>query len=295
MSSTYKEANQARDLELLVVAKTYPHPSMSYDEIVCTGGITAAGEWIRLYPLPFRYLDENQTFKKYQWISCRAIKHSRDPRPESYRPVTDSIKLGRVLSTESRWQERKELLMPHARQSMEEISARWHETWESVGMFRPKEVVKVLAVPDQADWSSKHRQLLAQGRLFGKQPKKLEKIPWRFKYVYRCDDPRCDRPHEQTVRDWEVFQLYRNARIKHGEQESVEIVKGKLLELFGPKRDSYLIVGTVGRYPSFIIGAVFYPPKTPGETLSLWEPGELAQVSRHGQTRHPSDIREARG
>jgi hypothetical protein len=30
---------------------TYPDPSASHKEIVCTAGVTESGEWIRLYPL----------------------------------------------------------------------------------------------------------------------------------------------------------------------------------------------------------------------------------------------------
>lgn len=40
---------------VLVTVLTYPHPSAKYKELVCTAGVTAAGEWIRLYPVDYRY------------------------------------------------------------------------------------------------------------------------------------------------------------------------------------------------------------------------------------------------
>jgi len=115
---------------------------------------------------------------------------------------------------------------------------------------------------------------MEQLRLFGEQPKKLEKVPWRFKYVYRCDDENC-KSHEQTVRDWEVFQLYRNLKNKMGEQDAVAKVKDKLLHLFSDAYDSYFIVGSIGKKPTFIIGGLFYPKRTMDERLSLWMSKEL--------------------
>jgi len=273
MSSTCDHPSSVpREIEFLITAKTYPHPSTSYDEIVCTGGITASGEWIRLYPLPFRYLDGSQAFKKYQWVTCKAFKHlsSRDPRPESYRPVLESIVPGRIVGTTNHWEERRRFLLPYARQSMEEIQARWRQTRESVGIFKPKEVIKVLVEPDAAEWSQKHREHMSQLRLFGRQPKMLEKVPWRFRYVYRCDDPDCGSLHKQTVRDWEIFQLYRRIRDEHNEQEAVRAVQSKLDELFSERYDTYFIVGSVGKKPSFIIGGLFYPTRARGGLLSLW-------------------------
>ena len=36
---------------VLITVMTYPHPSTKYDEVVCTAGISAQGEWVRLYPV----------------------------------------------------------------------------------------------------------------------------------------------------------------------------------------------------------------------------------------------------
>jgi len=35
--------------KVLISVMTYPHPSESYQELVCTAGITDASEWVRLY------------------------------------------------------------------------------------------------------------------------------------------------------------------------------------------------------------------------------------------------------
>lgn len=41
--------------KVLITVMTYPHPSRGYQELVCTAGVTDAGEWVRLYPVDYRY------------------------------------------------------------------------------------------------------------------------------------------------------------------------------------------------------------------------------------------------
>lgn len=59
--------------KVLITDVTYPLPSRSHDELVCTAGILENGDFIRIYPVPLRFLkgirDNNkiETFK-YTWI-----------------------------------------------------------------------------------------------------------------------------------------------------------------------------------------------------------------------------------
>ena len=55
---------------VLVTVKAYPNPSRKYTETVCCAGIDIdTKKWIRLYPIPYRDLDESQKFKKYNITS----------------------------------------------------------------------------------------------------------------------------------------------------------------------------------------------------------------------------------
>jgi len=81
---------------------TYPHPSRGYSELVCTAGITRSLEWVRLYPIDYRYRARSQQFRKYQWINVGLASRGagNDKRRESRRPDLDSIRiLGEPLST----------------------------------------------------------------------------------------------------------------------------------------------------------------------------------------------------
>jgi hypothetical protein len=78
--------------KVLIVVKTYPTPARKGVEVSCTAGITEDGQWIRLFPLPFRFLRSEKQFKKYQWIEVAVTKAS-DPRPDSWVVDLDSIKV----------------------------------------------------------------------------------------------------------------------------------------------------------------------------------------------------------
>lgn len=48
---------------VLITVKTYPNPSVKYDELVCNAGFIESGEWIRIYPIKFRQLPYDQQYK----------------------------------------------------------------------------------------------------------------------------------------------------------------------------------------------------------------------------------------
>ena len=51
--------------QVLISVKTCPLPSNKYDELVYTAGFLPDGQWIRLYPIPFRKLSYEVQFNKY--------------------------------------------------------------------------------------------------------------------------------------------------------------------------------------------------------------------------------------
>ena len=61
---------------VFITVKTYPNPSASYVETVCTAGIVENEGWIRLYPVPYRVSSglADKQLKKYQWIDVDVVK-----------------------------------------------------------------------------------------------------------------------------------------------------------------------------------------------------------------------------
>jgi hypothetical protein len=75
-----------QEKRILILGTTYPSYSSKYTELVCTGGIEeGTSRMVRLYPIAYRYLDESQRFKAFQWVKVRVTRESSDTRPESLR------------------------------------------------------------------------------------------------------------------------------------------------------------------------------------------------------------------
>jgi hypothetical protein len=69
---------------VLIVVKTYPAPAHKGVEVSCTAGISQERQWMSLFPVPFRFLEEEQQFSRYQWIDVQVRRARNDPRPESH-------------------------------------------------------------------------------------------------------------------------------------------------------------------------------------------------------------------
>ena len=71
---------------ILITVKTYPTLSRSYGETVCTAGVREDGSWVRIYPVPFRRLEQEDQYKKFDWVECGLVRGAKDPRPETRHP-----------------------------------------------------------------------------------------------------------------------------------------------------------------------------------------------------------------
>lgn len=253
---------------VLITVKAYPNPSRKYRETVCVAGVSD-GKWIRLYPVQFRSLPFDKMFRKYELVRFRVKKHDSDSRPESYRPAQDEITRLAYLDVarDKGWQERKRLILPTASDSMCEILRLQETTGKSLGMFKPQDVHEFKMVKEEDEWSEAER--FFQLALFGPNRPPVERLPFSFKYHYRCNDPHC-KGHKMKIVDWEAAELYRSLRDKYklGPREIEEKMRQKWLQqMFSPVRESYFYVGNMKAHPqSFIILGVFWPPKSVGLT-----------------------------
>lgn len=93
--------NQRFETErILIWGKTYPELSQKYGETVCTAGCLEDGRPVRIYPVPFRLLNDYEQYRLHQWIRAPVKPSTDDPRPESYRIDVDRIDLGDVIDTD---------------------------------------------------------------------------------------------------------------------------------------------------------------------------------------------------
>ncbi len=103
--------NDFRTERIFLTVKAYPTISKKHREASCMAGFTAAGNWIRLYPVPFRDLADDQKFPKYSWIEA-SVKKSNDFRQESHSVDYASIRALEHVPTDNNWSRRNTLVLP---------------------------------------------------------------------------------------------------------------------------------------------------------------------------------------
>ena len=259
---------------ILITVKTYPTLSKKYAELVCTAGFREDGSWIRIYPLPFRLLDEDQKYRKYQWVELALEKNPSDPRPESYRPIDrDNIKILEFLDTKREWEKRRKVVLNNntIHTNLTTIIDAAHENNSSLSIFKPREIVDFIAKKtDNPDWEFSTKEAaeaaLGQGSLFVENRSDFQlvrKLPYKFSYRF-IDD--AGRSSTLMIEDWEIAKLYWNCLKGNSPEVSIKKVREKYLDDFARKKDLYLFLGTTREWhirkapnPYVIIGT-FHPP-----------------------------------
>ncbi len=252
----------------LIVVRTYPVPSETGIESSCTAAITDSGEWLRLFPVPWRLLAEDQRFRRYQWVEVDVTKATADPRPESHHLKPGGIRiLSKPLPRSKNWRAKKDVVIPLRSPSLCYL-IRQRDTHQhpTLGLFRPAEIRKLRIIQEKdPDWTDAQRLMLSQGHLFVGPPcEQLQKIPFKFVYVFRCDDSACPG-HNLMCTDWEMLESYRKWRVRYGERWESKF-RQKYEQKMIDQRDTHFYVGTVSSHPHiWIIVGLFYPPVDPAE------------------------------
>ena len=248
---------------ILITIKAPPNPSMKHQETNCCAGIEMeTKKWIRLYPIPFRLLDDDQKFPKYSIITVKCKKPLRDKRIESYEVDQDSITIQDRLDTGNQWAKRKEIVLSTESLSfckiLEDIKIK-----KSLGVFKPAHI-KFHFKESVTKAKKKHEAAYSQYHLFDRKLDPIEQIPFTFYYEFKCYNRHDCQGHTLKIHDWELNQAYRKWRHKYKNRNILlEKIKEKWLnDLCGLQKDVYFYVGNIWRRPKqFMILGVFYPPK----------------------------------
>jgi hypothetical protein len=260
-----------------ITVKTYPTLSKKYDELVCTAGICEDGSWIRLYPLPFRKLDNEQRYKKFQWIEVDIERNTSDFRPESFKVLNiDTIKIFPMESRKINWEERKRILFKSEKAftNLTELIKRAKEPpYKSLAIFKPTRILNFYAESTDRDWpKDKLKRLQAKAKQLSlfqtpdeviKEFSIVQKLPYVFKYKFEDNE---GKESNLMIEDWEVGTLYLNCLLNANgdEGKALEKVIKKYWDDFKAK-DLYFFLGTrksdhhLVLNPFSIMG-VFYPP-----------------------------------
>jgi hypothetical protein len=261
--------------KVLILCKTYPSPSTKYSETSCVAGLTEQGELIRLFPVPFRLISDEQQFRKWQWIEMRIQKARADHRPESHHVFIDTINATSepMQAGKKGWPLRMALLDKAPRfNSYEAMEQARLSTGLTLSMLKPSRITSLeIKATKEADWSNEELAKLAgmqhQDGLFDedtatKDLKLLEKLP--FDFYYHCEfdvDGKIETKRIKLV-DWEIGALYRNLHRQHGTSGWEEPFRDKY-EKELPSRDLLIMMGTVHRFPDQWLGISVFAPPTP--------------------------------
>lgn len=269
--------------EVLMVVKTYPNPSSHYGELVCTAGIRMRdGEWVRIYPYPFRQVPEQHRFSKYDIISAPLeLPREHDPRPESYR-LSDPRGVKQIghLDTKGNWAARLRHILPTVMPSVGAFQkAMFPDATRWGASIRPVQID-----PSTAAFSYKYRgkdwdaetleklrkaEMRVKGGLFVDQEvaehyQILRRVPYEFRLRFK---DLTDSEYDLIILDWELAQLYFNCRRRTTSDEAaIEMVRFKVEEqICSPRNDVYLVLGNMHhrfRNPNNIaIDGFIYPQK----------------------------------
>jgi len=259
---------------VLITVKTYPTLSGKYIELVCNAGIREDGSWIRIYPVPYRLLEDKDKYKKWQWIELDLTKNEGDMRPESYRPtdIDSGIEITGEIDTKGNWGERKKWVLKNVYYNMENLIDDCYANGTSLATVKPQKIIDFVCKPCASEWDHKKLEQAyskaKQGNLFDENAVRqsfriVKKLPYEFSYKFITED---GKERTLMIEDWEIGTLYWNCYNKYKDEEKArEKVKEKYFEEMAKKRDLYLFVGTTLTFQKkralnpFIIIGTFYP------------------------------------
>lgn len=260
---------------ILITVKTYPTLSRKYGETVCTAGVREDGSWVRIYPVPFRRLDLDEQYKKFDWIECQLVRNQTDPRPETFRPVDESeLRPVAHIDTAHNWRERRRIMLKTARvyTRLSELIDGAKANQISLAVFKPTRIIGFVWEEETRDWDpEKLREMREKSKqldMFADNAWRetfqiIPKLPYSFSYKFEDAEGRVS---ELQVLDWEVGALFWKCIRSGGdnEQQALLKVRQKYLESFSDK-DLHFFLGTtqqfhfVGPNPWVIIGVFPIP------------------------------------
>lgn len=269
---------------LLITVKTYPTLSRKHGETVCTAGIREDGSWVRLYPVPFRRLDEEEQYRKFDWVELETRKSTSDHRPETRHP-TDAKDIQPVdhLGTEEGWKERRKVLgKVQVHRHLQPLLDGAKANTMSLALFKPARIIDFVWEECERDWDAAKvaamRDMASQGELFADEQwrqtfRLMPKLPYNFSYRFEDTD---GKRSELQVLDWETGQLFHNCLRDARGDEAVALakVRQKYMDSF-LKTDLHFFLGTMKEFHGFspnpwvIIGVLPIPHPPAVEQLEL--------------------------
>jgi hypothetical protein len=254
-------------MRVLITVKAAPNPSERHGETVCVAGLRVDPDspgWVRMYPINFRELDSDSSFRKYDVVTVTARPARDDPRAESWRPDMSTLVRETFLPP---WRRRQAFVADYIEDSMCALlsSVRHDPPARSLAAIRPRQVTG-LDIESHPGWTpdeqAKIGRYVSQLELPGlsRGPRTpLEAQRFRGWYRYRCAEAGCGE-HRQGIIDWEWVAFQRHLP-EADDQALRDALRRKFLdEICAVRNDVVFFVGNQAkRQHVFMVLGVFYP------------------------------------
>ncbi len=243
-------------IELMVNCKTYPSVSTKYIETVCTGGVQPNGDFVRLYPIPYRFMNSNEKYRRWEVVRVHAYRDDRDTRPESwhFEPGSTIQSIDYISTDGRRWDWMKKAV--HESTTAMEAKGLTNGCVEI-------EPIDFYWEPDEKEWTPAQFNVIQQGMLFAtaNEMKSLaERIPWQYRLKYRERSTGIEG--DRKVLQWSLYQGFRRERKDASSDEFALLAVAERVRkrLFDPARTVFAILGTHSLSRNWMISAIYDLP-----------------------------------
>jgi hypothetical protein len=223
------------------LVKAEPQPSQKFGETVCSAGLTADGQWRRLFPIRYRALPPEKRFNRWDWVEYSAKRPSNDHRVESRHVWEDLLSIHGQL----RPQDRARLVERSLRSSVAAATARGESLCvirPDRGKFRfvhkPKTAVEIEAE------RSKSGRRLSQVSMLEDPLTPIQPCPFHFMAIFDAGGA----SHRCGCGDWETDAMYWRFEKSLGQAAALE----RMLHTFNveyPNQGMAIAMGTMAKRP----------------------------------------------
>lgn len=232
--------SKSGEAEVIVIVKAAPQLGQKHGETVCCAGIDLQGNWLRLYPVAFRTLEDGQKFGRWDRIHFRWRLPNDDHRLESRRVDQDSIRVVGVLPQ----RERQRFLAARIVTSLNRERA----AKRSLALLKAQILQFSYERKSDKEIQSERANFAAlrnQSDLFNTKPLiPYEPCPFKFQYRYQTEDG----IRQGTCQDWEIEATFYNWRKASGEEKALIDIQ----RVFGdeyPSKGMLMAMGTHSLHP----------------------------------------------
>ena len=241
-----------------ILVKALPQPSKQYGETVCCAGVSADGEWKRLFPVRYRHLSGESSFSRWDWVNFRYRRPTSDARTESCHVFEDSIAIEGKLS---RKKEQIRLLTPLIVGSAKVAT----ERGQSLALVRPRNprfIAKKKSQKELEEEREAYRRAAGQTSMFDQELAELEPSPYEFRFKFEDDGGK----HDYENGDWETHAMFWHQRRRTSEADALKWMD-QTFNVEYPRKGMVFAIGNQAKRPQTwqLLGVIRLDEQTQGE------------------------------